>query len=261
MYTAFSRANNKFKINPEEIDHFEKIASHNDIIIIDDAHYLSTEKASFQRFVRIIKEWKYRNKIVVLSFCNSSTIDITTELLDESEQVVLTKIGIDDKLKIIESKSSLYNLPLMINDIKTNTDFERLHNFTDIERYLAKVCLTKEITQPTYRSFWSYFAAKDVNDKVFESSISEYLKLNMEYFRQGYPEMSYLNEKIVSYFIKDIFSINDGKSEVDKNEHSYDAMFFSIDTMRYYFFENKPFRKTIIDILRNVVSRDDNMIG
>lgn len=260
MYTAFSRANNKPEITPEEIEHFKALASDNDIIIIDDAHHISSEKVSFQRFVRVVKEWKYRNKIVVLSFCNSTSIDITPELLDESEQVVLTRPGIDDKLKIIESKSNSYNLPLVINDIKANTDFERLHNFTDIERYLAKVCLSKEITQTTYRSFWSYFSAKDLNDKVFESSISEYFKLHMEYSHQKYSEVSYLNEKIVSYFIKDIFSINDEKSEVDKSKHSYDVMFFSIDTMRYYFFESKPFRKTIIDILRNVVFRG-GMIG
>ena len=257
VYTVFSKPENKNKFTEFEIEQFEITASANDIIIIDDAHNIDKETYTAQRLIKILKRWRAMNKSIVLSFRDSLQVDFVPELIEDSEQLILFQPSEDDKLKFIESKINTYNIQLSGRDILTLSEDRQLQNFTDIQRYLTRAYLAEEFRTVKRNVFLSYQYETYFTSKLLESLVYDHFRLNQEHPYFVFPEVASLNARIISHFIQDLFLAPHHGSRIVKETDYIDGIFYSFDAMQYYLFESEPFKKTILEILREVILNRD----
>ncbi len=257
VYTVFSQSDSKNEISESEIEQFETSASDNDIIIIDDAHNINDKKLTLQRLIRVFKKWRGMDKSIVLSFRDSFQVDLLPEFLEDTQQLVFTLPDEVDKLKIIESKINSYNIRLTGRDILMLSEDRQIQSITDIQRYLTRVYLTEDFKTISRNIFLSHHYSDYFNIKWVESSVYDYFRLNQEHSYFVLPEIATVNAKIISRFIKDLFIVPHHGSVIAKETEYVDGVFYSFDTLQYYLFESKPFKKVVSEILRELILKGD----
>jgi chromosomal replication initiation ATPase DnaA len=253
IYTVFSQPNPNIEITRTEIEQFANTASDNDVIIIDDAHNINQELHSLQLFTKVLKRWKEMNKSIVLSFRDSFQIDVIPEFAKYTEQLVLTRPSEVDKLKIIESKINSYNIRLSGKHILALSEAHQIQNITDVQRYLARIYLAEELKTSKRNIFLSHHFSDQLNVQLIESFVYDYFRLNQKPSPLSFPETATLNAKVISHFIQALFMNSKPESRSNAEMAYIDGLYYSFDTMQYYLFESKPFRNTILEILRELI--------
>jgi len=254
IYTIFSQPGMSSEITKSEMEEFEFRASQYDIIFVDNADHINSY-GGLNSLMAIMKKWSDLGKKMVLSFREPFKPGMVKELENKSEHLFLNEPDEADKLKIIKSKSAAHNIKLTGRDILRLSEDRAIKSVADIQRKLARIYLTKEFKDLSRQTFLSP-GKENINIKLLESSVFEYFTTKLDH--PGYPpkDPSIYYPKIISLFINDLFiSSHHGTIPGSYMPDYTDAVFYSLDSLQYYFFENEQFRRTVSEILVDLVSK------
>lgn len=255
LYSFFSTGNTNADIPDSEFLQLERSATFHDVIIIDDVHTAIRKKTNLRRLTRLLKKWKDLNKSVVLSIQYNNTNDINIELSENSEQLVLNMPDEFDKLRIFKSKAIAHNIPLSGIEISRLAEDKEINTVADIQKYVTRLFIADDI-RTDWKDFIIPYRNYHLNRSRIESYVYDYVRFNMEHFSAIPPIRTQVSTKVISHFIQDLFSSSHHGEQNRPDKYFVDGAFYSFDILQYYLFQNKVFKTTVSEILRELILRD-----